>query len=104
MLVAQVVPGFGQGRVELDGAAVGIARRGNAAGARQCDAMPVAERGVGSFERHGLRVEVLRASPLAAEFAKVRTRIHPHFSRYDEDALATAFGVLFITPAPPPSF
>lgn len=49
------------------------------------------------FERHGLRVEVLRASPLAAEFEKIRTRIHPHFSSYDEPALATAFGILFLT-------
>jgi SAM-dependent methyltransferase len=56
------------------------------------------------FERHGLRVEVLRASPLADEFAKIRTRIHPHFSRYDEPELATAFGILFVTPTPSPSF
>jgi SAM-dependent methyltransferase len=49
------------------------------------------------FERHGLHVETLRATPLAAEFAKVQTRIHPRFATYDESALATAFGVLFVT-------
>ena len=52
---------------------------------------------VESFQRQGLRTEVLRESPLAAEFAKVRARIHPHFASYDEAALATAFAVLFVT-------
>jgi SAM-dependent methyltransferase len=50
------------------------------------------------FERHGLRVETLRATSLAAEFEKVRGRIHPRFATYDESALSTAFGVLFLTP------
>ncbi len=49
------------------------------------------------FERHGWHVEILRASPLAAEFEKVRARIHPRFESYDESALSTAFGVLFVT-------
>ena len=53
---------------------------------------------VESFQHHGLQVEVLRATPLAAEFAKVRAHIHPRFAHYDEAALATAFGVLFVTP------
>ncbi len=55
------------------------------------------------FERHGLHVEILRASPLAAEFEKVRTRIHPRFRTYDESALSTAFGVLFVTSGRPDS-
>ncbi len=50
------------------------------------------------FERHGFQVEILVASPLAAEFEKVRNRIHPRFSGYDESALSTAFGVLLVTP------
>ena len=54
---------------------------------------------IDAFERAGLRVEVLRASPLADEFSKVRDRIHPHFARYAEPDLAAAFGILFITPA-----
>ena len=49
------------------------------------------------FQRHGLQVEILRATALAAEFEKVRRRIHPHFTRYDESALSTAFGVLYVT-------
>lgn len=52
-----------------------------------------------AFERTGLRVEVVRASPLADEFAKVRNRIHPHFARYSEPNLAAAFGILFVTAA-----
>jgi SAM-dependent methyltransferase len=51
------------------------------------------------FECHGLHVETLRATSLTAEFEKVRPRIHPHFATYDEPALATAFGVLLVTPA-----
>jgi len=54
---------------------------------------------VACFERHGFHVEILQASPLAAEFEKVRSRIHPRFAGYDETALATAFGVLFLTVA-----
>ncbi len=49
------------------------------------------------FERHGLHVEILRAAPIDAEFAKVRQRIHPRFGGYDEFALSTAFGVLYLT-------
>jgi SAM-dependent methyltransferase len=51
------------------------------------------------FAQHGFAVEILRATPLSAEFEKVRDRIHPRFSAYDETALATAFGVLFLTTA-----
>jgi SAM-dependent methyltransferase len=51
------------------------------------------------FERHDLRVEILRATPLAAEFECVRSRVHPRFAGYDEVALSTAFGVLFVTSA-----
>jgi SAM-dependent methyltransferase len=54
---------------------------------------------VEAFQRAGLRIEVLRASPLVEEFARVRDRIHPHFARYDEAAVATAFGILFVTAA-----
>jgi SAM-dependent methyltransferase len=54
---------------------------------------------VESFQRHGLHVEILRNSPLSAEFEKVRTRIHSRFASYDEPALSAAFGVLFITRA-----
>jgi SAM-dependent methyltransferase len=50
------------------------------------------------FERHGFQVEILRAAPVAAEFEKVRNRIHPRFKDYDESALSTAFGVLLVTP------
>lgn len=52
---------------------------------------------VEAFQHTGLHVEVLRASPLVEEFAKVRSRIHPRFARYDEAACATAFGILFVT-------
>ncbi len=52
------------------------------------------------FARHGLHSEVLRASPVASDFEKVRSRIHPRFSSYDETALATAFGIIFVTPLP----
>jgi len=48
------------------------------------------------FERHGLRVEILRATPLAAEFEKVRSRILPRFAGHDETSLSTAFGILFV--------
>lgn len=54
---------------------------------------------LGCFERHGLRVETMRATPLTAEFERVRTRIHPRFSGHEETSLATAFGVLFVTTA-----
>lgn len=54
---------------------------------------------VEAFERAGLHVEVLRASPLTDEFAKVRDRIHPYFARYTEPDLAAAFGILFVTSA-----
>jgi SAM-dependent methyltransferase len=54
---------------------------------------------IDAFQRQGLRSEIVRASPVAAEFAKVRSRIHPRFAGYDEAALATAFGVLFVTEA-----
>ncbi len=51
------------------------------------------------FERTGLRVETLAATPLTGEFTKVRPRIHPRFATYDEPTLATAFGILFVTAA-----
>ncbi len=51
------------------------------------------------FERHGFAVETLRASPLRADFEKVRRRIHPRFAGHDELSLTTAFGVLYLTTA-----
>lgn len=50
------------------------------------------------FERHGFDVETLRATSLAAEFEKVRDRLHPRFAGYDESAMSTAFGVLYLRP------
>lgn len=52
------------------------------------------------FERQGFKVECLRASPLTAEFEKVRARIHPRFTGYDEAALSTAFGILWLKTSP----
>jgi SAM-dependent methyltransferase len=49
------------------------------------------------FERHGFGVEILRATSLVAEFEKVRDRFHSRFDGYDEDAMSTAFGVLYLS-------
>jgi SAM-dependent methyltransferase len=52
---------------------------------------------VACFERLGFEVETLRATSLAAEFEKVRSRLHPRFAGYDENAMSTAFGVLYLS-------
>lgn len=51
---------------------------------------------VRAFREVGFDVQILRASALLAEFAKIRDRVHPSFRSYPEDELAVAFGVLLI--------
>jgi len=47
-----------------------------------------------SFERHGLRVTILKAQSIPNKFAKVSSRIHSQFKHYSAEDLQTAQGVL----------
>ena len=47
------------------------------------------------FGSSGFQIEVIKASSLDAEFAKIEKRIHPQFSERNDFDLRTAFAVLF---------
>ena len=47
-----------------------------------------------ALERAGLKVDVLLARP-ADGWDAVKAHVHPEFANYSEDALKTAFGVLW---------